>query len=215
MHSPSWFLATAILCFYGFYVDGHCLDLADCMDLESNEQRWQCINQCTSAQENSNYGRLSLPEQQSDEEEVEEESLRLALLLSALSPVLNNAQDPNEEPLHSDDRRSYSMEHFRWGKPMGRKRRPIKLFTNGALEVEPEESTEAVRVERGQGTTMDVQQRNNIKSNGKYRMTHFRWNTPPEKRYGGFMRPSSEQSHKPLLTLIRNVIVRDGQQLKN
>ncbi|XP_057208197.1 proopiomelanocortin b isoform X2 [Triplophysa rosa] len=192
MHSPSWFLATVILCFYGFYVDGHCLDLADCMDLNSNEQRLQ-----------------------SDEEEVEEESLSLGLLLSALSPVLNNAQDPNEEPLHSEDRRSYSMEHFRWGKPMGRKRRPIKLFTNGAVEVEPEESTEAGRVERGQGTTMDGQQRNNAKSNGKYRMTHFRWNTPPEKRYGGFMRPSSEQSHKPLLTLIRNVIVRDGQQLKN
>nr|P01197.1 RecName: Full=Pro-opiomelanocortin; Short=POMC; AltName: Full=Corticotropin-lipotropin; Contains: RecName: Full=Corticotropin; AltName: Full=Adrenocorticotropic hormone; Short=ACTH; Contains: RecName: Full=Melanocyte-stimulating hormone alpha; Short=Alpha-MSH; AltName: Full=Melanotropin alpha; Contains: RecName: Full=Corticotropin-like intermediary peptide; Short=CLIP [Squalus acanthias] len=25
---------------------------------------------------------------------------------------------------------SYSMEHFRWGKPMGRKRRPIKVYPN-------------------------------------------------------------------------------------
>lgn len=175
----------------------------------------QCINQCASAQEYTNYGTLSLPEQQSDEEEVEEESLSLGLLLSALSPVLNIAQDPTEDPLHGEDRRSYSMEHFRWGKPMGRKRRPIKIFTNGALEGEPEESTEAVRVERGQENTMNVQQRNNVKTNGKYRMTHFRWNSPPDKRYGGFMSSSQEKSRKPLLTLIRNVIVRDGHQLKN
>ncbi|XP_040920267.1 pro-opiomelanocortin-like [Toxotes jaculatrix] len=31
---------------------------------------------------------------------------------------------------HSDERRSYSMEHFRWGKPSGRKRRPIKVFAS-------------------------------------------------------------------------------------
>lgn len=29
-----------------------------------------------------------------------------------------------------DKRRSYSMEHFRWGKPSGRKRRPIKVFAS-------------------------------------------------------------------------------------
>ncbi|XP_018550073.1 pro-opiomelanocortin [Lates calcarifer] len=29
-----------------------------------------------------------------------------------------------------DQRRSYSMEHFRWGKPSGRKRRPIKVFAS-------------------------------------------------------------------------------------
>ncbi|XP_029352656.1 pro-opiomelanocortin-like [Echeneis naucrates] len=31
---------------------------------------------------------------------------------------------------HSDERRAYSMEHFRWGKPSGRKRRPIKVFAS-------------------------------------------------------------------------------------
>ncbi|XP_071335334.1 pro-opiomelanocortin-like [Trachinotus anak] len=31
---------------------------------------------------------------------------------------------------HSNKRRSYSMEHFRWGKPSGRKRRPIKVFAS-------------------------------------------------------------------------------------
>uniref|UniRef100_A0A3P8S0P8 Pro-opiomelanocortin/corticotropin ACTH central region domain-containing protein n=1 Tax=Amphiprion percula TaxID=161767 RepID=A0A3P8S0P8_AMPPE len=31
---------------------------------------------------------------------------------------------------HSNERRSYSMEHFRWGKPSGRKRRPVKVFAS-------------------------------------------------------------------------------------
>ncbi|KAK2883920.1 hypothetical protein QQF64_016270 [Cirrhinus molitorella] len=202
----------AVLCFHSLHVDGHCLE---CMDLKTNEQKWQCIRQCRSAQESSNYGRVSSSEQQNNEEEVEEDSLSLGLLLSALSPDSVELQDTTGEAPHNDERRSYSMEHFRWGKPMGRKRRPVKVFTNGALEEEePEESVESVRVERGQSGTLNVQQRNNAKTNGKYRMTHFRWNAPPDKRYGGFMRPYSDQSHKPLITLIRNIIVKDGQQFR-
>ncbi|KAK9956813.1 hypothetical protein ABG768_014521 [Culter alburnus] len=218
MFCPSWVLAAAVLCFHSPYVDGRCLDLIDCMGLKSNEQKLLCIRQCRSAQESSNYRRVSSSEQLNSEEEVEEESLSLALLLSALSPDLIEFQDPTGETPHNDERRSYSMEHFRWGKPMGRKRRPVKVFTDGALEeepVEPEESVESIRVERGQGDKLNIQNRNNVKNNGKYRMTHFRWNTPPDKRYGGFMRPFSDQSNKPLLTFIRNVIVKDGQPFKD
>ncbi|XP_055042363.1 proopiomelanocortin b [Misgurnus anguillicaudatus] len=210
MRSRSWLLAAAVLCFHGPYVDGNCLDVADCMVLESNEQRLHCIQECTDIQDFTHES-LSSP----DEEEVEEESLSLGLLLSALSPVSTKTKGSSEEPLRGDERRSYSMEHFRWGKPIGRKRRPVKVFANGALEAEPEESTETVRVDRRQDETVGVRQSNNAKTNGKYRMSHFRWNTPPDKRYGGFMRSSSEQSHKPLLTLIRNAMVRDGQQFKN
>ncbi|ROL52481.1 Pro-opiomelanocortin-2 [Anabarilius grahami] len=218
MLCPPWLLAAAVLCFHSPYVDGRCLDLIDCMGLKSNEQKLQCIRQCRSAQESSNYGRVSSSEQLNSEEEVEEESLSLALLLSALSPDSIELQDPTGETPHNDERRSYSMEHFRWGKPMGRKRRPVKVFANGALEeepVEPEESVESIRVERGQGDKLHIQNRNNVKNNGRYRMTHFRWNAPPDKRYGGFMRPFSDQSNKPLLTLIRNVIVKDGQPFRD
>ncbi|XP_016329746.1 pro-opiomelanocortin-1-like [Sinocyclocheilus anshuiensis] len=180
MLSPSWLLAAAVLCFHSPYADGRCLDLIDCMGLKTNEQKRQCIRQCRSAQESSNYGRASSSEQQNSEEE----SLSLGLLLSALSPDSTELRDATGEAPHNDERRSYSMEHFRWGKPMGRKRRPVKVLTGGALEEEePEESAESVRVERGQNGTLDVQQRNNAKSNGKYRMTHFRWNTPPDKHY--------------------------------
>ncbi|XP_050994411.1 proopiomelanocortin b isoform X2 [Labeo rohita] len=215
MLCSSWLLAAAVLCFHSQYVDGHCLDLTDCMGLKTNEQKL-CIRQCRYPQESPNYGRVSSSEQQNNDEEVEEESLSLGLLLSALSPDSTELQDATGEAPHNDERRSYSMEHFRWGKPMGRKRRPVKVFTNGALEEdEPEESVENVRVERGQSGTLKVQQRNNAKTNGKYRMTHFRWNAPPDKRYGGFMRPYSDQSNKPLLTLIRNVIAKDGQQFRD
>uniref|UniRef100_A0A671NC24 Pro-opiomelanocortin B-like n=1 Tax=Sinocyclocheilus anshuiensis TaxID=1608454 RepID=A0A671NC24_9TELE len=205
MLCPSWLLAAAVLCFHSPYVDGRCLDLIDFVLLYIFcDKNLFCLRQCRSSSE-----------QQNSEEEVEEESLSLGLLLSALSPDSIELQDATGEAPHNDERRSYSMEHFRWGKPMGRKRRPVKVFTNGALEEEPEESVESVRVERGQSGTLDVQPRNNAKSNGKYRMTHFRWNAPPNKRYGGFMRPYPDQSHKPLLTLIRNVIVKDGQQFRD
>ncbi|XP_051510476.1 proopiomelanocortin b [Myxocyprinus asiaticus] len=215
MQCPAWLLATVVLCFHSPYVDGHCSDLSNCMGFTSYEQILQCIRQCGSKQDVSNYGTVASSEQQNNEEEVEEQSLSLGLLLSALAPGSTEAQIFTGEPSHSEERRSYSMEHFRWGKPIGRKRRPIKLFNNNAIEEEPEESTETFRVERGQGAVLDIQQRNNVKTNGKYRMTHFRWNAPPDKRYSGFMRPYTEQSHTPLLSLIRNVIVKDGQQFKN
>ncbi|XP_059353892.1 pro-opiomelanocortin-1-like [Carassius carassius] len=208
MLCPFWLMVAAVLCVHSPCVDGRCLDLIDCMGLKTNEQKSQCITQCRSAQESSNHGEVSSSEQQNSEEE----SLSLGLLLSALSPDSIELQDPIGEAPHNDDRRSYSMEHFRWGKPMGRKRRPVKVFTNSALE---EDSVESERMELGQSGTLDIQPRNDAKSNGKYRMTHFRWNGPLNKRYGGFMRLDSDQSHKPLLTLIRNVIVKDGQQFRD
>ncbi len=50
---------------------------------------------------------------------------------AALAPA--EQMDPESSPRH-EHKRSYSMEHFRWGKPVGRKRRPIKVYTNGVEE---------------------------------------------------------------------------------
>ncbi|XP_051954258.1 pro-opiomelanocortin-1-like [Xyrauchen texanus] len=209
MQCPAWLLATVVLCFHSPYVDGRFLDLSNCMGLTSNEQILQCIRQCRPKQDVSEYGTVASSEQQNNEEEVEEQSLSLGLILSALAPGSSEAQNPTGETSHSEERRSYSMEHFRWGKPMGRKRRPIKLFNN-AIEKEPEESMETFRVKRGQGAILDGQQRNNVKTNGKYRM-----NAPPDKRYRWFKKPYTEQSHTPLLSLIRNISVKYGHQFKN
>lgn len=159
-------------------------------------------------------------QQQSTAEEEEKESLSLGVILASLAKgdVLQ-AKRSSTGPFRSNDQRSYSMEHFRWGKPMGRKRRPTKVYTSSSVDEEgPEEqSVEATfpsqsRRQLGSGEEGAPAQKKNSKSTEKYRMTHFRWNAPPAtKRYGGFMKPYSEKSNKPFITLLRNIIIKDGQ----
>lgn len=129
------------------------------------------------------------------------------------------------------------MEHFRWGKPVGRKRRPVKVYTSNGVEEESaevfpgemrrreltsellaaaEEEEKAQEVmeeaeEEQQQLLGDVHE----KKDGSYKMKHFRWSGPPaSKRYGGFMKSWDERSQRPLLTLFKNVINKDGQQQK-
>ncbi|XP_006002164.1 proopiomelanocortin a [Latimeria chalumnae] len=127
----------------------------------------------------------------------------------------------NEEPLQrQDDKRSYSMEHFRWGKPVGRKRRPIKVYPNGVEE----ESSESYIPEFRRGLSFELdypefvsQEAEDLaeKKDGNYKMHHFRWSSPPKnKRYGGFMRSWDERSQKPLMTLFKNVMIKDGHEKK-
>ncbi|XP_072782255.1 pro-opiomelanocortin [Taeniopygia guttata] len=103
-----------------------------------------------------------------------------------------------------DGKRSYSMEHFRWGKPVGRKRRPVKVYPNGAEE----ESEENSRLEfrRGEASEEDEEDE-------EEEFPEFPWNSRKEKRYGGFM--SSERIRTPLVTLFKNAIgksfAKDGQ----
>nr|AAD41261.1 proopiomelanocortin [Oreochromis mossambicus] len=134
----------------------------------------------------------------------------------------------------SQAKRSYSMEHFRWGKPVGRKRRPVKVYTSNGVaeesaEVFPEEMrrrelTNELLAEEGEkaqemveGAEEEQQLLNGVqeKKDGSYKMKHFRWSGPPaSKRYGGFMKSWDERSQKPLLTLFKNVINKEGQQQK-
>ncbi|XP_051811942.1 pro-opiomelanocortin-like [Acanthochromis polyacanthus] len=120
-------------------------------------------------------------------------------------------------------KRSYSMEHFRWGKPVGRKRRPIKIYTTNGVE---EESAEvfpgeirrrelASEMEDEEKVAQEEQMPGDVheKKDGTYKMKHFRWSGPPaSKRYGGFMKSWDERSQRPLLTLFKNVINKDGQE---
>nr|XP_054510149.1 pro-opiomelanocortin [Agelaius phoeniceus] len=103
-----------------------------------------------------------------------------------------------------DGKRSYSMEHFRWGKPVGRKRRPVKVYPNGAEE----ESEENSRLEfRREEPTEEEDE----EEDGEF--PELPWNSRKEKRYGGFMSP--ERIRTPLVTLFRNAIgksfSKDGQ----
>ncbi|NXX30307.1 COLI1 protein, partial [Nicator chloris] len=103
-------------------------------------------------------------------------------------------------------KRSYSMEHFRWGKPVGRKRRPVKVYPNGAEEESAENSRPEFR--REEPWEEEEEEEEELGFPPK-----FPWNSRKEKRYGGFM--SSERMRTPLVTLFRNAIgksfSKDGQ----
>lgn len=130
-----------------------------------------------------------------------------------------------------EGKRSYSMEHFRWGKPVGKKRRPVKVYPNGAedesaeafpLEFkrelagerpEPALSPEgaAARADREHRLAAASEAEAVAKDEGPYKMEHFRWGSPPkDKRYGGFM--TSEKSQTPLVTLFKNAIIRNAHK---
>ncbi|XP_064499461.1 pro-opiomelanocortin [Pseudopipra pipra] len=99
-----------------------------------------------------------------------------------------------------EGKRSYSMEHFRWGKPVGRKRRPVKVYPNGVEEEEEEEEAQEYPLEfRRQLGEGREGERGEKREEGK-----SRWESPLDKRYGGFM--GSEKGRTPLVTLFRNTI---------
>ncbi|XP_062934871.1 pro-opiomelanocortin [Cynocephalus volans] len=131
------------------------------------------------------------------------------------------------EPGPREGKRSYSMEHFRWGKPVGKKRRPVKVYPNGAEEdsaeafplefkrERPEAAPGPDRLAEGAAARPDLEYglvaEVEKKDEGPYRMEHFRWGSPPkDKRYGGFM--TSEKSQTPLLTLFKNAIVKNAHK---
>ncbi|XP_072371574.1 proopiomelanocortin a isoform X2 [Scyliorhinus torazame] len=206
----------------------------------------------------------------------EVESVRV--FLPAVQSQTSEVEDEEMENLfpREDEKRSYSMEHFRWGKPMGKKRKAIKVYPNSFDSVEnigpelkreaaveldypvqpsglgDEEMQGAAKKKDGKMYKMthfrwgrepnilgpdrlrihslqfpnleDVLQENmdndlpeeEVKKDEEdYRIGHFRWGTPmKDKRYGGFMKAWDERGQKPLLTLFRNVIVKDGEEKK-
>ncbi|XP_023815525.1 pro-opiomelanocortin-like [Oryzias latipes] len=138
---------------------------------------------------------------------------------------------PSSEPLSlfsipsPQTRRSYSMEHFRWGKPIGRKRRPVKIYGGNSVEEEEESSEmrrrELPRESNGLQNKEELQKLqedghdDDDDDDGTYKMKHFRWGAPPaSKRYGGFMRSWDEHSQRPLITLLKTVINKEGEVQK-
>lgn len=133
-----------------------------------------------------------------------------------------------------ESKRSYSMEHFRWGKPVGKKRRPVKVYPNGAedesaefpLEFKrelagerPEPALSPVGPARGAAAragleyslVAEAEAATVAKDEGPSKMGHFRWGSPPKgKRYGGFM--TSEKSQTPLVTLFKNAIIKNAHK---
>ncbi|KAG9347236.1 hypothetical protein JZ751_004803 [Albula glossodonta] len=220
MQCPAWMTVTlAVLCACCPEASGQCWDHSHCRDLSSVESMLECIQLCQSE--------LTAERHTSGVMEMAGKDTALSFLLPALSAMGEESEGVGVgqgQESQQEDKRSYSMEHFRWGKPVGRKRRPIKVFPSGVEE----ESSEAYPAEMRRAllkdqdyATLEEEEGDphqftlQAKKDGSYKMTHFRWNGPPaSKRYGGFMKSWGERSQKPLLTLFKNVIIKDGQQKK-
>lgn len=91
-----------------------------------------------------------------------------------------------------------------------RRELPSELLAAAGEEEREQEMMEEVEEEQRQFLANAPE-----KKDGSYKMKHFRWSVPPaSKRYGGFMKSWDERSQRPLLTLFKNVINKDGQQQK-
>lgn len=78
-----------------------------------------------------------------------------------------------------------------------------------------EEEREQERMEEMEEEQRQLSGNTQEKKDGSYKMKHFRWSGPPaSKRYGGFMKSWDERSQRPLLTLFKNVINKDGEKQK-
>uniref|UniRef100_A0A3B4TMB6 Proopiomelanocortin a n=1 Tax=Seriola dumerili TaxID=41447 RepID=A0A3B4TMB6_SERDU len=203
---PAWLLVAVVVVDVARGAVSQCWEHPSCHDLSSESSMMECIQLCHSD-------------------------------LTAETPIIpGNAHlqppplsDPSSFILPSSSssspqaKRSYSMEHFRWGKPVGRKRRPVKVYTSNGVEEESAEVFPGEMRRRELASELlaaaeeEEQQQlsDGEKKDGSYKMKHFRWSGPPaNKRYGGFMKSWDERSQRPLLTLFKNVINKDGQQQK-
>uniref|UniRef100_A0A672ZPB4 Pro-opiomelanocortin-like n=1 Tax=Sphaeramia orbicularis TaxID=375764 RepID=A0A672ZPB4_9TELE len=157
-----------------------------------NNKRWniECIHVCMSVIQNE------FPKLTSLKVNSEDDDVLLSILLRA----------------HSNERRSYSMEHFRWGKPPARKRRPIKVFASSLEGGGSSEGSFPLQARRQLGSneddlSSDRQQTQGLqRKDGTYRMSHFRWGSPPaSKRNANFMKLGEEKPQGQLAKLFRNI----------
>ncbi|XP_068165823.1 pro-opiomelanocortin-like [Antennarius striatus] len=216
---PVWLLVAAALVGVANGAISQCWEHPSCQDLSSESSMMGCIQLCRSdfsAETPIIPGNVHLqPAPPSDPS-------------SLIFPSSSSPQT----------KRSYSMEHFRWGKPVGRKRRPVKVYTSNGVEEESaevfpgemrrrdltsellaaaEEEEEKVQkvMEEAEEEQQQLLGELQEKKDGSYKMKHFRWSGPPaSKRYGGFMKSWDERSQRPLLTLFKNVINKNEQQQK-
>ncbi|XP_029375744.1 pro-opiomelanocortin-like [Echeneis naucrates] len=192
---PAWLLVSVLVVDVTRGVISQCWEQPSCRDVSSESSMMECIQLC----------RADL-------------TAETPLFPGSAHLRVSPLPDPSSSP-SPQTKRSYSMEHFRWGKPVGRKRRPVKVYASNSVE---EESAEVFPgemkrdlVSQQQAVVDEQQLLGDLqeKKDNSYKMKHFRWSGPPaSKRYGGFMKSWDEHGQRPLLTLFKNVINKDGQQ---
>ncbi|XP_028427703.1 pro-opiomelanocortin-like [Perca flavescens] len=186
---PAWLLAAVLVVGVARGAVGQCWEHLSCREPNSESSIKECIQLCRSdltAETPVVPGNAHLqPPAPSD-------------------PSSSSSSSSSSSPPQA--KRSYSMEHFRWGKPVGRKRRPVKVYTSNGVE---DESAEAFPRDMRRRAEQEVMKEEE-EEEGPYEMKHLRWKVPTgSKRYGGFMK-----SQRPLVTLFKNVINKHAQQHK-
>ncbi|XP_078130123.1 pro-opiomelanocortin-like [Sander vitreus] len=229
-----WWLLVVVMayvCHPGF--GSVCWESSICNDLRNKGRILDCIQLCMSVI------RMKLPQFSALAQKVnnddDDDDLILSIILATL--VSENKITETDLKAHSDERRSYSMEHFRWGKPSGRKRRPVKVFASylegggsseGSFlpqarrqlnsyedEVKLNGKSQNQAVRRARVSSLShVPLSSHERKDGTYRMSHFRWGSPPaSKRNGSFMKPWEKKPQGQLAKLFRNNIVKNVQKI--
>ncbi|XP_068433205.1 pro-opiomelanocortin-like [Clinocottus analis] len=226
----SWLLMVvmAYVCVPGF--GSACWDKSHCNDLSNRGRLLDCIRLCIAAiqSEFPQLSALALKVNNNDED------LLLSIFLATL--VSENKLSQADLKAHSDERRSYSMEHFRWGKPSGRKRRPVKVFASSLEGGGSFEGSFPPQARRQLGRNKDEVRQLNVGSQNQglpsinlkvhppvtlherkdetYRMNHFRWGSPPaSKRNGRFTKQKIKKPQGQLDKILRNILAKDVQRI--
>ncbi|XP_015247962.1 PREDICTED: pro-opiomelanocortin-like [Cyprinodon variegatus] len=207
---PVWLLVAVVIVGGATGAVSQCWEHPSCQDLNSESGMMECIHACHS---DLTAETPLIPGE--------------AHLLPPPPPPSELSPFPSSSP---QAKRSYSMEHFRWGKPVGRKRRPVKVYTSNGVQGESTEvfpgemrrrelANELLAAAEEQEVMEEASEEHQRllgglqeKKDGSYKMKHFRWGGPPAgKRYGGFMKSWEEGRQKPLVTLLKNIINKEEQ----
>ncbi|KAM9354129.1 pro-opiomelanocortin-like [Pholidichthys leucotaenia] len=255
MLGPCWLLVAAVMyvCIPGSW--SVCWENSICTDLSNKERILECIHFCMSVIQ------TETPELRDDDllfniimDAVPSEGESLESDLKAHNderrsytmehfrwgkPSIYKSQDP-KLGARSNERRSYSMEHFRWGKPPGRKRKPVKVFafsldgegsSEGSFPVytrrqlsnyEDNTKEDADRGSHQKQALLRARDSTNShnplglqeRKDGTYKMSHFRWGSPPVSKRNGSVMKLWEGKPRGLLTkFFRNITVKDLQRI--
>ncbi|XP_074541134.1 pro-opiomelanocortin-like [Halichoeres trimaculatus] len=221
----------ACVCVPGF--GSLCLDGSICNNLSDKGNLKDCVHLCMSVIQ-TEFPELDASGLKSSDGE----DLLLSIILSKM--VSEDKLSESDLKAHMDQRRSYSMEHFRWGKPTGRKRRPVKVFSSsleggGSFESSfPFQARRQLSINEEEATggpNGDSQQNKGLlnarvapkaqpqlsaqhRKDGTYRMSHFRWGSPPvSKRNNSLMKTLEKKPQRQLVKLLRNIFDKDVQRI--
>ncbi|XP_008329069.1 pro-opiomelanocortin [Cynoglossus semilaevis] len=177
--SPVWLLVAVTLLGVATGNPTHqCWSHPSCEEINNESSMMDCVRLCRSV----------LAAEETDVLEDNHVQTPSPVSSLPLSPLSSSSFSSSPQT-----KRSYSMEHFRWGKPVGKKRYSVKgenSVEKETAEVSPEELQRRGLDQKVASLSGSVQQ----KKAGTYKMTHFRWSAPPNEGYGGLTAPADGRS---------------------